>query len=127
VKDFSQAVVQHLAGALPSLFVAKSGPKNRIKRIFVDYLRNGFGATTACAFSARARPGLGVSVPIAWTDLKKLTSSAQWSAAAPDQIFQASKKKPWKAIAGTQLLDEAADRLGIELEAAAKPKLRRTR
>jgi DNA ligase D-like protein (predicted polymerase) len=57
VKDFSQAVVVHLARTLPNLFVAKSGAQNRIGRIFIDYLRNGNGATTAAAFSARARPG----------------------------------------------------------------------
>jgi bifunctional non-homologous end joining protein LigD len=55
VKDFSRAVVVHLARTLPGLFVAKSGAKNRVGRIFVDYLRNGRGATTAAAFSARAR------------------------------------------------------------------------
>jgi bifunctional non-homologous end joining protein LigD len=46
VKDFSQAIVQHLARTLPERFVAKSGPKNRVGKIFIDYLRNGFGATT---------------------------------------------------------------------------------
>jgi bifunctional non-homologous end joining protein LigD len=54
---------------IPSRFVAKSGPSNRVGKLFVDYLRNGHGATTAAAFSARARPGLGVSMPIAWEDL----------------------------------------------------------
>ncbi len=57
VKAFSQALVQHLARTIPSRFVAKSGASNRVGKIFVDYLRNGFGATTAAAFSARSRPG----------------------------------------------------------------------
>jgi bifunctional non-homologous end joining protein LigD len=47
VKDFSQAIVQHLAQTIPARFVAKSGPANRVGRIFVDYLRNKHGATTA--------------------------------------------------------------------------------
>lgn len=79
VKDFSQAIVVHLARTLPQLFVAKSGPKNRVGRIFIDYLRNDFGATTASAWSARARPGLGVSVPIAWNELAKVSSGAHWN------------------------------------------------
>ncbi|KRA01760.1 DNA ligase D [Achromobacter sp. Root565] len=79
VKRFSQTVVQHLARTLPQLFVAKSGPKNRVGKIFADYLRNGFGATTVCAWSARARPGLGISVPVTWDELDKLTSGAHWT------------------------------------------------
>lgn len=79
VKDFSQAVVQHLARTLPDRFVAKSGPKNRVGRIFIDYLRNGYGATTVCAWSARARAGLGISVPVRWEELAKLKSAAQWT------------------------------------------------
>ncbi|KWT70833.1 MULTISPECIES: DNA ligase D [unclassified Variovorax] len=79
VKDFSQAIVVHLARTLPQIFVAKSGPKNRVGKIFIDYLRNGFGATTASAWSARARPGLGVSVPIDWDELAKVTSGAHWN------------------------------------------------
>lgn len=77
VKDFSQSVVQHLARTIPSRFVAKSGPKNRVGKLFVDSLRNGHGATTATAFSARSRPGLGVSMPIAWEQLGEVKSGAQ--------------------------------------------------
>ena len=79
VKDFSQAIVAHMASVIPDRFVAKSGPKNRIGRIFIDYLRNGLGATTVCAWSVRARPGLGVSVPVTWEELPGLTGGAQWT------------------------------------------------
>ena len=74
VKDFSKRIVEHLARNIPARFVAKSGPKNRVGKIFVDYLRNGFGATTVAAWSARARPGMGVSVPIGWEELDRIDS-----------------------------------------------------
>jgi bifunctional non-homologous end joining protein LigD len=79
VKGFSQAVVAHMAKTIPQRFVARSGPKNRVGRIFIDYLRNGFGATTVCAWSARARPGLGISVPVAWGELPSLRGGDHWS------------------------------------------------
>lgn len=87
VKGFSAAMVRHLARTIPQLFVAKSGPSNRVGKIFVDYLRNGFGATTAAAWSARARPGLGVSVPISWDELDGITGGAQWTISnIPDRL-----------------------------------------
>ena len=79
VKGFSQAVVLHVARTIPQRFVARSGPKNRVGRIFIDYLRNGLGATTVCAWSARARPGLGISVPVAWGELASLRGGDHWS------------------------------------------------
>ena len=79
IKDFSQAIVRHMARTLPQMFVAKSGPDNRVGRIFIDYLRNGFGATTVCAWSVRARPGMGVSVPVEWQEVPTLASGAQWT------------------------------------------------
>ncbi|MBP9930322.1 MAG: DNA ligase D, partial [Rhodoferax sp.] len=79
VKGFSRAVVLHLARTIPQRFVARSGPKNRVGRIFIDYLRNGVGATTVSAWSARARPGLGISVPVAWGELPALRGGDQWS------------------------------------------------
>ena len=95
VKDFSAAIVQHLARTIPDRFVAKSGPKNRVGRIFIDYLRNGFGATTACAWSARARPGLGISVPIAWDELDGLEGGAQWTVATVHERLQQGNA-PWQ-------------------------------
>lgn len=93
-KGFSQAVVRHLAETIPQRFVAKSGPRNRVGKIFVDYLRNGFGATTACAWTVRARPGLGISVPVAWNELDKLSGSAHWTLRSVDQRLHVGNA-PW--------------------------------
>ena len=79
VKDFSRALTEHLARLMPDRFTAISGPKNRVGRIYPDYLRNGRGATTAAAWSARARPGMGVSVPIGWDELARVTGGAHWT------------------------------------------------
>lgn len=98
VKGFSQALVQHLASTLPQRFVAKSGPRNRVGKIFVDYLRNGFGATTACAWTARARPGMGISVPVAWSELDSLTSGAHWTIRTVEQRL-AIGNSPWSGYA----------------------------
>ncbi|HSH90769.1 MAG TPA: DNA ligase D [Ramlibacter sp.] len=95
VKGFSEAVVQHLAKVIPQRFVAKSGAGNRVGRIFVDYLRNGHGATTAAAFSARSRPGLGVSIPIAWDDLTALQRSDQWTVRSARDHLSFQKSDPW--------------------------------
>lgn len=95
VKLFSKAIVEHLAKTIPGRLVAKSGPANRRGKLFVDYLRNGHGATTVAAFSARARPGLGVSMPVSWDDLLSLTSGAHWSIATARDHLSFLKADPW--------------------------------
>lgn len=113
VKGFSQAIVQHLAKTIPDRFVAKSGGSNRVGKIFVDYLRNGHGATTAAAFSVRSRPGLGVSIPVAWDALPSIKSGAQWTVANAREYLSFEKTDPWAEYAGTrQTLSAAMKRLG---------------
>ncbi|MGO4327377.1 DNA ligase D [Cupriavidus sp. 2TAF22] len=99
VKDFSHQLVLHMTATVPQRFVARSGPRNRVGKIFIDYLRNGFGATTVAAYSARARPGLGVSVPLAWDELDEITSGAQWNIASLHERIGAQRADPWAAYA----------------------------
>ena len=78
VKGFSHAIARHLAKVIPQRFSAVSGPRNRIGKIFVDYLRNGKGTTTAIAWSPRARPGLPISMPVGWDELHDLVGATDW-------------------------------------------------
>jgi bifunctional non-homologous end joining protein LigD len=95
--------------------VAKSGPSNRIGKLFVDYLRNGHGATTAAAFSARARPGMGVSIPIAWDDLAGIKSGSQWTVRTAREHLSFQTDDPWSSYWKTrQPLAEAMKRLGYK-------------
>ncbi|MDR3588190.1 MAG: DNA ligase D [Negativicutes bacterium] len=109
VKDFSKAVVQHLATVIPSLFVAQSGSGHRLGKVFADYLRNGRGATTAVAFSARARPGLGVSMPCSWQELPLLTGGAHWTVANAGERLE-SGEDPWGDYVKTKQILRAASK-----------------
>jgi bifunctional non-homologous end joining protein LigD len=112
--------VQHLARVIPQRFVAKSGAGNRVGKIFVDYLRNNEGATTAAAFSARARPGLGVSMPITWDELPALKRSDQWTVRTAREHLSFQTVDPWQDYAGNkQTLTAALKALGVVAAAPA--------
>jgi bifunctional non-homologous end joining protein LigD len=114
VKAFAHAVVKHLAATLPQVFVAKSGPRNRPGRIFIDYLRNGWVQSTAEALSARARPGLGVSMPFAWDALDDVSGPAHWTVANAVAHLAAQRRDPWADYWRTpQSLAAARGRLGL--------------
>ncbi|MEZ0604432.1 DNA ligase D [Paraburkholderia sp. IW21] len=102
VKAFSQAVAQHMATTLPKYFSAKMGAQNRKQKIFVDYLRNNRGSSTVAAFSARARPGLGVSVPISWDEVATTTSGDQWTIENVHERLEDLKRDPWADYAKTR-------------------------
>jgi bifunctional non-homologous end joining protein LigD len=114
VKAFSQRAVQHMAKTIPSRFVAVAGGGNRVGKIFIDYLRNGHGQTTASAFSARARPGLGVSMPVSWEQLSSLKGGAQWTIATAREYLSFQKEDPWADYWKTkQSLTSAMKALGM--------------
>jgi len=69
VKEFSRLIAELLVRAEPKLFTAKIAKERRSQKVFVDYLRNSETASAVAAFSARARPGAGVSTPLAWEEL----------------------------------------------------------
>ncbi|MBN6733085.1 DNA ligase D [Burkholderia multivorans] len=110
MKDFSRAVAQHIAGALPDRFTATMGPRHRRGKIFIDYLRNGRGASTIAAYSVRARPGMGVSVPIDWDEVPATTGGAQWTIDTVHERLDALERDPWEAYADTRQRITAAMR-----------------
>ncbi|MSU92591.1 DNA ligase D [Pseudomonas mandelii] len=102
VKDFSHAIVSHMAKLLPERFSAVSGPKNRVGRIFIDYLRNGLGATTICAYAARTREGLPVSVPIFREEVAELKGGNQWNIHNVQERLAEVGDEPWADLKKTR-------------------------
>ena len=110
MKAFSQAVAQHMASTLPKLFSAKMGMQNRKGKIFIDYLRNNCGSSTVAAFSLRARPGLGASMPLSWDELDDVKSGDQWNIGNVREQLEAMKGDPWASY------DKARQRLTAEMK-----------
>ncbi|WP_217474029.1 DNA ligase D [Stutzerimonas stutzeri] len=103
VKAFSQAIAQYMAKLLPQHFSAVSGPKNRVGRIFIDYLRNSQGASTVAAYSVRAREGLGVSVPIHRDELAELKGANLWTIRnLMPRLEEQGGDDPWAGIDATE-------------------------
>jgi bifunctional non-homologous end joining protein LigD len=102
VKDFSHAIVSHMARLLPERFSAVSGPKNRVGRIFIDYLRNGLGATTICAYAVRTREGLPVSMPIFRQEVAELKGGNQWNLHNALERLAEVGDEPWADMRKTR-------------------------
>jgi bifunctional non-homologous end joining protein LigD len=113
VKAFAKAIAQFMTAQLPERFTATSGPKNRVGKIFIDYLRNARGASTVSAYSVRARPGLPVSVPVSRKELEGLRGAQQWTVANLHQRLESLNADPWAGYANRQRITRKMwDRLG---------------
>jgi bifunctional non-homologous end joining protein LigD len=116
VKEFSHAIVSHMAKMLPERFSAVSGPKNRVGRIFIDYLRNGLGATTICAYAVRTREGLPVSMPIFREEVEALKGGNQWNIHNVHERLAEVGDEPWADMKKTRqtITAEMRRRVGMK-------------
>lgn len=96
-KDFSRRFAEALSMAEPDRFVATMSKAKRKGRIFIDWLRNQRGSTAVLPYSARAREGAPVAVPIAWGELKDYDNAHPFSIADAARLATRAKSK---ALAG---------------------------
>jgi bifunctional non-homologous end joining protein LigD len=114
VRTFARGFAEALAQAHPLEFVATAAKKVRGGKIYLDYLRNGRGATAVASYSLRARPGAPVAVPLRWGDLGKLKSGADFTIHSVPKRLARQKKDPWEGIDKVrQSLDDVVERLGL--------------
>jgi bifunctional non-homologous end joining protein LigD len=98
VKNFSHALAQMLAEEQPDEFIATASKQKRHGRIFIDYLRNGRGATAVASYTLRARPGAPAAVPLDWDELGRLKSPAQFGYANLRQRLARLGRDPWEGF-----------------------------
>lgn len=97
--DVFHAYAQHIAKAMeamwPDRYTSNARKSQRSGRIFVDWLRNGRGATSVAPYSVRARVGAPVSMPIAW---KELDTVAPQDITMAEAVARLKKRDPWEGF-----------------------------
>ena len=98
VRAFCQHVAQELARREPERYVATMSKAKRHGKIFVDYLRNGRGATFIAPYSPRAREGAGVAMPIEWAALTAKFSPQRFAIQSAAKYLAARKVDPFSSL-----------------------------
>jgi bifunctional non-homologous end joining protein LigD len=99
VEQFAKAFAMSLAESQPDEFIAVSTKARRKGRIFIDYLRNGRGATSVASYSLRAREGAPVAVPLRWEELGKIESGAAFDIRTTVARLKRLRRDPWEEMA----------------------------
>jgi bifunctional non-homologous end joining protein LigD len=99
VKSFCRAVARALESAHPDRYTSNISKAARRGRVFIDYLRNGRGASAVAAYSTRARENAPVSVPLAWSELETVKSANSFSIKDVIERLKRLRTDPWKDIA----------------------------
>ncbi len=97
-RRFAKGFAEALSHSQPDRFVATASKSLRPKRIFIDYLRNGRGATAVASYSLRGRPGAPVAMPIAWAELSKLQAANTFTLRDVPGKLKRRRKDPWADI-----------------------------
>jgi bifunctional non-homologous end joining protein LigD len=101
-KAFCKAVADAIVRAAPDRYLATMSKAARKGKIFIDYLRNGRGATAIAPYSTRARAGATVSVPISWNELSPKLKSDQFTVENLFSRLDRLKSDPWAEIANVK-------------------------
>ena len=108
-KEFTRAIVAKLAAIEPHLYTVNMAKQARKGRVFIDYLRNGRGATAVAAYSTRARQGATVSAPVSWDEVEQGVRSDQFTVETlPARL--AAGGDPWGAFFSVKQAISAAAR-----------------
>ena len=94
-KSFCRSVSEVLVRRWPGEYLATASKARRRGKIFIDYLRNGRGATSVASYSTRARPGATVATPIAWDELTPRLRPESFDVSSVPKRLAALSADPW--------------------------------
>ena len=94
-KAFCEAFANAMALRSPDKYVATATKARRKGVIFIDWLRNGRGATSVTNWSLRARREAGVAVPLAWSELGRTRSGHDYPLERALRRLASQRQDPW--------------------------------
>ena len=96
-KAFCEAFANAMSLRSPDKYVATAVKAKRTGVIFIDWLRNGRGATSVTNWSLRARKEAGVAVPLAWSELGRTKSGHDYPLERALRRLAGQRQDPWVA------------------------------
>ncbi|OPL19239.1 MAG: hypothetical protein AVO35_11720 [Candidatus Aegiribacteria sp. MLS_C] len=97
VRDFARGVARVLAGRHPDSYTLEHRKEKRKGRVFLDTLRNSYGATAVAPYAVRALPGAPVATPLSWRELEEGAAPGDWDIGSIPRRF-AQTEDPWHGI-----------------------------
>jgi len=91
--NFAKQVAQVMEQKWPDRYTSNVRKASRAGKIFIDWIRNGRGATSVAAYSIRAREGAKVSMPISWDELDIVEPDGITMA---DALLRLNGSDPWE-------------------------------
>jgi bifunctional non-homologous end joining protein LigD len=98
IKRFARALVNEMVRDEPERYTATISKRRRVGKIFIDYLRNGRGATAIAAYSPRARPGAPVALPLEWQSLNAGEAEPPRYGVLEVPALIAKRSDPWAGL-----------------------------
>jgi bifunctional non-homologous end joining protein LigD len=97
VRRFAKDVAVLLVRRRPGRYTLQRRKDRRGGRIFLDMLRNAYGATAVAPYSIRAQPRATVATPLDWNEVEAGASPRGWTIA---NIFNrlVQKHDPWSDL-----------------------------
>ncbi|GHB34145.1 DNA ligase D [Salinicola rhizosphaerae] len=94
-KAFAEAVCQRCADKQPDKLTLNMSKQARRGKVFLDYLRNGRGATAVASYSVRAKPVAPVATPVRWGDLGSSLRPDGYTIDNLPRRLASLKRDPW--------------------------------
>jgi bifunctional non-homologous end joining protein LigD len=91
--DFARSVAEVMEKKWPERYTSNVRKAKRSGKIFIDWIRNGRGATSIAPYSLRARKGGRVSMPIAWDELDTVAPDG---ISMSEALLRIAGDDPWK-------------------------------
>lgn len=94
VAEFARLLASEVAGRAPKIAtVERTIAKRKSTQVYVDWMQNARGKSLAAVFTARAKPGATVSMPLTWKQVSKGVKIQDFTITNVPELLK--KGDPW--------------------------------